>query len=835
MLVRGRTERCSTPVPGSSPARSRSPASASTGRATACRRPSRRSPRRHNRPMAGEDQLDRGRTAYARREWRDAHAALAAAEPLGAATSSGSRRRPTCSVATTSTSPRWSGPITSTCTAASGCAAARCAFWIAVNLSIRGATGPARPAGSAAPAASSSASRATASSAATCSCTARWSSRAATPTRRSRSGRDAVAIAERFGDPDLFALAAQDEGILLIERGRGRGGARAARRGDGGRHRGRAVADRQRLRLLRRDHGLPAAYEPRRAQEWTAALSRWCDGSPTWSASPARAACTAPSSCSCTARGTRRWRGRRARERCELAHNPALAAQALYRQGELHRLRGERRRRGGYRAARDGGLRAAAGPLAAAAGAGRRRGRPARRSGACSARPTRPRARRPASPLRRDHARRGEVDAAARRLRRARGDRRASTPATCSPRRPRPPAARSSWPPATRGPRSSRCAAACLAWRELRGAVRGGARAACCSARVRARSATTTRPTAELARAREAFAGLGAAPDVERVDALRGGRPGAGDARPDRRASCRCCGSWPRAEQPRDRVRARDQRAHRRPPPAEHLRQARRLVADRGDRVRVRARPRLVGIDHAPSARGWSESARCRRPRRRAPGGRSVGRHGDTDRQAPHNGANDERERDALLDGTGMDAAAPDGGGCADRRVRGRGRAARWCCCTARPATRRTGCACSRSWTATHRVIAPDLPGHGGTATTEDVLAWLDDVIEQTCAERPALVGHTLGAAIAARFAAAPATGSSRRRARRRARAGAVRAGARRSARRWRRTSPDPGAPHPRRALGRSARTTCPACGRPGRALGAVPRLQRRRARGRRA
>lgn len=55
----------------------------------------------------------------------------------------------------------------------------------------------------------------------------------------------------------------------------------------------------------------------------------------------------------------------------------------------------------------------------------------------------------------------------------------------------------------------------------------------------------------------------------------------------------------------------------------------------------------------------------------------------------------------------------------------------------------------------THRAIAPDLPGHGGTGAADDVLGWLAAVIEQTCDERPALAGHTLGAAIAARFASA--------------------------------------------------------------------------------
>lgn len=61
--------------------------------------------------------------------------------------------------------------------------------------------------------------------------------------------------------------------------------------------------------------------------------------------------------------------------------------------------------------------------------------------------------------------------------------------------------------------------------------------------------------------------------------------------------------------------------------------------------------------------------------------------------------------------------------------------------------------------TTTHRVIAPDLPAHGSTGTggegfDEDrVVAWLDELIEQTCTSAPVLVGHVLGGAIAARYA----------------------------------------------------------------------------------
>jgi pimeloyl-ACP methyl ester carboxylesterase len=59
----------------------------------------------------------------------------------------------------------------------------------------------------------------------------------------------------------------------------------------------------------------------------------------------------------------------------------------------------------------------------------------------------------------------------------------------------------------------------------------------------------------------------------------------------------------------------------------------------------------------------------------------------------------------------------------------------------------------------THRVVAPDLPGHGasdegdGALDSDRVLAWLGALIEHTCPSPPVLVGHVLGGAIAARFA----------------------------------------------------------------------------------
>lgn len=60
----------------------------------------------------------------------------------------------------------------------------------------------------------------------------------------------------------------------------------------------------------------------------------------------------------------------------------------------------------------------------------------------------------------------------------------------------------------------------------------------------------------------------------------------------------------------------------------------------------------------------------------------------------------------------------------------------------------------------THRVIAPDFPGHGQSGThpygldADRIFAWLDALIDQRCSDRPVVVGHILGASVAARYAA---------------------------------------------------------------------------------
>jgi tetratricopeptide (TPR) repeat protein len=164
------------------------------------------------------DQLERGRASYARGAWTDAHELLAAADraedlELLATAAYMLGRDDEYVGAMERAHHLWMD-------AGEELRAARCAFWIGMNLSIRGE--PARATG--------------------------WLGRARRLVEREgrdcvehgflllarmaeheaagdheaaiAAGDEAVGIGERFGDADLFALAAQDLGILLIERGR---------------------------------------------------------------------------------------------------------------------------------------------------------------------------------------------------------------------------------------------------------------------------------------------------------------------------------------------------------------------------------------------------------------------------------------------------------------------------------------------------------------------------------------------------------------------------------------------------------------------------------------
>jgi DNA-binding NarL/FixJ family response regulator len=155
-------------------------------------------------------------------------------------------------------------------------------------------------------------------------------------------GAKAVAAGERFGDADLFALAAQDTGILLIKLGRV---------GEGLRLLDEAMVTVTAGELSPMVNGFvycgvisgcQAAYEPRRAQEWTEALTRWCEQQPDLVSFTGT--CLVHRAEIMQLHGA--WpraleEAKRAGERCEQAMNRSAAAEALYRQAELHRLRGD--------------------------------------------------------------------------------------------------------------------------------------------------------------------------------------------------------------------------------------------------------------------------------------------------------------------------------------------------------------------------------------------------------------------------------------------------------------------------------------------------------------
>src|SRR5919112_3971299 len=106
--------------------------------------------------------------------------------------------------------------------------------------------------------------------------------------------------------------------------------------------------------------GFQEVYALHRAQEWTAALTQWCEQQPEMVAFSGR--CLVHRAEIMELHGA--WRealeeARRAHQRSVQGKNQPAAAQAFYRQGEVHRLRGsspQPRRHTGTRAGADANL-----------------------------------------------------------------------------------------------------------------------------------------------------------------------------------------------------------------------------------------------------------------------------------------------------------------------------------------------------------------------------------------------------------------------------------------------------------------------------------------------
>ena len=153
---------------------------------------------------------------------------------------------------------------------------------------------------------------------------------------------EAASIGARFGDSNLFALAAHERGHILIQNGRTRDGL--------------GLLDEAMVAVTAGElspivSGIvycgvilacQEAHEVRRAREWTAVLSSWCERQPDLVAFTGR--CLVHRAEILQLQGSMREALEetiRAVERSRKAANEEAAGEACYRRGEIHRVLGE--------------------------------------------------------------------------------------------------------------------------------------------------------------------------------------------------------------------------------------------------------------------------------------------------------------------------------------------------------------------------------------------------------------------------------------------------------------------------------------------------------------
>ena len=153
---------------------------------------------------------------------------------------------------------------------------------------------------------------------------------------------EAARIGRGFDDSDLIALAAHEQGHVLIRLGQITDGLRLLDETMVAVSAGELSPIVSGIVYCGVILACQDAHEVRRAQEWTAALSGWCKRQPDLVAFTGR--CLTHRAELMQLDGA--WsealeEARRAEQRCAQGENPAAAGEACYRQGEIHRMLGD--------------------------------------------------------------------------------------------------------------------------------------------------------------------------------------------------------------------------------------------------------------------------------------------------------------------------------------------------------------------------------------------------------------------------------------------------------------------------------------------------------------
>ena len=290
-------------------------------------------------------ELERGRQAYAGRAWLDAYTALSKADqtaPLGAddlellAMSASMVGRMDELL-------RLLERAHDACVdAGATLRAARCAFWLGMNLALRGEVGSAGGWLGRAQRLVESAGQESVEQGYLLLPVALQHEMSGDFEAAYEAAREAAAIGERFSDADLFAVAVHVQGLARISQARTAEGLRLLDEAMVAITAGNVSPIFTGIVYCGVILGCEEAFDPRRAHEWTNALARWCEEQPQMVAFSGR--CLAHRAGIMQLHGE--WRdalseARLARERCEQAMNRAATGQALYQQGELHRLQGD--------------------------------------------------------------------------------------------------------------------------------------------------------------------------------------------------------------------------------------------------------------------------------------------------------------------------------------------------------------------------------------------------------------------------------------------------------------------------------------------------------------